>query len=317
MKVIVTGAAGFIGFNLTKELLKKKIKVIGLDNINNYYSPQLKKFRLTLLKKNKNFKFYKIDISNFKDLKKVLESNKNISIIYHLAAQAGVRYSVINPPAYFKSNIIGFFNILECCKFFKIKNLYYASSSSVYGDLKKFPLDERMNIHPKNFYALSKKTNEDMAEIYSKLYKFNTIGLRFFTVFGEYGRPDMFLFKLLDCSLNKKIFKLNNYGEHIRDFTYIKDVINIILKLKIKNNFKNEIYNICSSKPIHLKTMIKYISKYVELPKIKKISLQKADIIKTHGNNKKIIKITNFKKFTRTSVAIGNTINWYKNYYSK
>lgn len=317
MKVLVTGVAGFIGFNLTKALLKKKIKVIGLDNINNYYSPKLKKFRLTLLKKNKNFKFYKIDISNFKVLKKVLDSNKNISTIYHLAAQAGVRYSVINPPAYFKSNIIGFFNILESCKLFKIKNLYYASSSSVYGDLKNFPLDERMNIYPKNFYALSKKTNEDMAEIYSKLYKFNSVGLRFFTVFGEYGRPDMFLFKLLDCSLNKKIFKLNNYGKHIRDFTYINDVINIILKLKIKNKFKNEIYNICSSKPVHLKTMIKYISKHVELPKIKKVSLQKADIIKTHGNNKKIIKVTNFKKFTKTSVAIENTINWYKNYYSK
>ena len=142
-----------------------------------------------------------------------------------------------------------------------------------------------MNINPKNFYALSKKTNEEMAEVYSKLYRFNAVGLRFFTVFGEYGRPDMFIFKLLRCAFKKEIFQLNNFGNHIRDFTYINDVINLITRIKIKNSICNQIFNICSSRPVHLKKMIKIISLHVKLPKIEKISFQQADIIKTHGDN--------------------------------
>ena len=312
MKVLITGVAGFIGFHLARNLLKKKIKVIGIDNINHYYSTKLKNSRLEILKKNKNFIFYKSDITKFSNLNKIFNNNKSVDIIYHLAAQAGVRYSVVNPKTYFQSNVVGFFNILECCKNFRIKKLFYASSSSVYGDLKKFPLKEKANINPKNFYALSKKSNEEMAEIYSKLYKFNAIGLRFFTVFGEYGRPDMFIFKLLKCSFNKEIFQLNNFGNHIRDFTYINDVINLITRIKIKNRNSNEIFNICSSRPIHLKKMIKIISLYLKLPKIKKISFQQADIIKTHGDNKKILKNTKFNKFTNINKALKNTINWYK-----
>lgn len=312
MKVLITGVAGFIGFHLARNLLKKKIKVIGIDNINNYYSTKLKNSRLEILKKNKNFIFYKSDVTKFSNLNKIFNNNKSVDIIYHLAAQAGVRYSVVNPKTYFQSNVVGFFNILECCKNFRIKKLFYASSSSVYGDLKKFPLKEKANINPKNFYALSKKSNEEMAEIYSKLYKFNAIGLRFFTVFGEYGRPDMFIFKLLKCSFNKEIFQLNNFGNHIRDFTYINDVINLITRIKIKNRNSNEIFNICSSRPIHLKKMIKIISLYLKLPKIKKISFQQADIIKTHGDNKKILKNTKFNKFTNINKALKNTINWYK-----
>jgi UDP-glucuronate 4-epimerase len=231
-----------------------------------------------------------------------------------LAAQAGVRYSVVNPKKYFQSNIVGFFNILECCKDFRIKKLFYASSSSVYGDLKKFPLNEKMNINPKNFYALSKKTNEEMAEVYSKLYGFNAVGLRFFTVFGEYGRPDMFIFKLLRCAFKKEVFQLNNFGNHIRDFTYINDVINLITRIKIRNNICNQIFNICSSRPVHLKKMIKIISLHVKLPKIEKISFQQADIIKTHGDNKKILKNTKFNKFTNINKAIKNTIDWYKSH---
>ena len=312
MKILVTGAAGFIGFHLAQNLLKKKVKVIGIDNINNYYSPKLKKLRLQILKQHKNFTFYKSDITKFSNLKKIFRFNKNINIIYHLAAQAGVRYSVVNPKKYFKSNIVGFFNILECCKYFRIKKLFYASSSSVYGDLRKFPLNEKMNINPKNFYALSKKTNEEMAEVYSKLYGFNAVGLRFFTVFGEFGRPDMFIFKLLRCAFKKEIFQLNNFGNHIRDFTYINDVINLITRIKIKNSICNQIFNICSSRPVHLKKMIKIISLHVKLPKIKKISFQQADIIKTHGDNKKILKNTKFNKFTNINKALKNTIDWYK-----
>ena len=292
MKVLITGVAGFIGFHLARNLLKKKIKVIGIDNINHYYSTKLKNSRLEILKKNKNFIFYKSDITKFSNLNKIFNNNKSVDIIYHLAAQAGVRYSVVNPKTYFQSNVVGFFNILECCKNFRIKKLFYASSSSVYVDLKKF--------------------NEEMAEIYSKLYKFNAIGLRFFTVFGEYGRPDMFIFKLLKCSFNKEIFQLNNFGNHIRDFTYINDVINLITRIKIKNRNSNEIFNICSSRPIHLKKMIKIISLYLKLPKIKKISFQQADIIKTHGDNKKILKNTKFNKFTNINKALKNTISWYK-----
>ena len=312
MKILVTGAAGFIGFHLAQNLLKKKVKVIGIDNINNYYSPKLKNLRLKILKKHKNFTFYKSDITKFNNLKKIFKNTKRVDIIYHLAAQAGVRYSVVNPKKYFESNIVGFFNILECCKDFRIKKLFYASSSSVYGDLKIFPLNEKMNINPKNFYALSKKTNEEMAEVYSKLYRFNAVGLRFFTVFGEYGRPDMFIFKLLKCAFKKEVFQLNNFGNHIRDFTYINDVVNLITRIKIRKNISNEIFNICSSRPVHLKKMIKIISLHLKLPKIKKISFQQADIIKTHGDNKKILKNTKFNKFTDINKALKNTIDWYK-----
>ena len=316
MKILVTGAAGFIGFHLAQNLLKKKVKVIGIDNINNYYSPKLKKLRLQILKKHKNFTFHKSDITKLKDLKKIFKNNKSIDIIYHLAAQAGVRYSVVNPKKYFQSNIVGFFNILECCKDFRIKRLFYASSSSVYGDLKKFPLNEKMNINPKNFYVLSKKTNEEMAEVYSKLYGFNTVGLRFFTVFGEYGRPDMFIFKLLRCAFKKKIFQLNNFGNHIRDFTYINDVVRFIELIKF-NKEKHKIFNICSNKPIHLQNLLKMISKIVTLPKIVKIKFQKADVLKTHGDNKKIIKSTKIKKITDFNEALKNTISWYINNFKK
>jgi len=316
MKILITGAAGFIGYYYAKYFLDKNTKVIGIDNLNDYYSPKLKKIRLSILSKNKNFIFYKKDINNYKNLEKIF-LNHNINNIYHFAAQAGVRYSLLHPRKYLDSNVLGFFNILEICKNFNVKKLYYASSSSVYGDLKKFPLNENFNVEPKNFYSFSKKTNEDMAGIYSKLYRFNAIGLRFFTVFGEFGRPDMFIFKLLDCYYKKKIFKLNNYGNHIRDFTYINDAINMVTKIKFKNNYSHEIFNICSNRPLNLKKIIEIISKYSLLPKIKKVSFQHADSLKTHGDNVKILKNTRFKNFTNINLALKNTINWYKGYHSR
>ena len=232
MTILITGAAGFIGFHFAKYLLEKNITVLGIDNLNNYYSSKLKNIRLSILKKNKNFIFYKKDITEYKKIKKIFIDH-NITTIYHFAAQAGVRYSILHPRKYLDSNIKGFFNILEICKDFRIKKLYYASSSSVYGDLKTFPSNENFYTKPKNFYSFSKKTNEDMAEIYSRLYKFKAISLRFFTVFGEFGRPDMFIFKLLDCFYKKKVFKLNNYGNHTRDFTYINDAVDMVLKIKV------------------------------------------------------------------------------------
>jgi UDP-glucuronate 4-epimerase len=316
MKILITGSAGFIGYHFAKYFLKKNIKVIGIDNLNNYYSTKLKIIRLSILKKNKNFIFYKKDVIDYKSLKKIF-SNHNITLIYHFAAQAGVRYSILHPRKYLDSNIKGFFNILEMCKDFGIKKLYYASSSSVYGDLKTFPVNENIYTKPKNFYSFSKKTNEDMAEIYSKLYKFKAIGLRFFTVFGEFGRPDMFIFKLLDCFYKKKLFKLNNYGNHTRDFTYINDAVNMVAKIKVKNIRLHEIFNVCSNRPINLKKIIQIIYNYSGLPKIKKVSFQQADSLKTHGDNFKILKNTKFKNFTNINLALKNTIHWYKNYYSK
>ena len=316
MKILITGTAGFIGFHFAKYFLEKKITVIGIDNLNNYYSRKLKKIRLSILKKNKNFIFYKKDITEYKKIKKIFIDHK-ITTIYHFAAQAGVRYSILHPRKYLDSNIRGFFNILEMCKDFRIKKLYYASSSSVYGDLKTFPLNENFYTKPKNFYSFSKKTNEDMAEIYSRLYKFKAIGLRFFTVFGEFGRPDMFIFKLLDCFYKKKVFKLNNYGNHTRDFTYINDAVDMVVKIKVKNISFHEVYNVCSNRPINLKKIIQIINNYSGLPKIKKISIQQADSLKTHGDNFKILKNTKFKNFTNINLALKNTIHWYKNYYSK
>ena len=316
MKILITGAAGFIGFHFAKYLSEKNITVIGVDNLNNYYSPRLKNIRLSILKKNKNFIFYKKDITEYKKIKKIFIDH-NITTIYHFAAQAGVRYSILHPRKYLDSNIKGFFNILEICKDFRIKKLYYASSSSVYGDLKTFPLNENFYTKPKNFYSFSKKTNEDMAEIYSRQYKFKAIGLRFFTVYGEFGRPDMFIFKLLDCFYKKKVFKLNNYGNHTRDFTYINDAVNMVLKIKVKNISLHEIFNVCSNRPINLKKIIQIIYNFSGLPKIKKVSFQQADSLKTHGDNFKILKNTKFKNFTNINLALKNTINWYKNYYLK
>ena len=217
MKILITGCCGFIGFNISKYLLDKGFKIFGVDNLNDYYDVKIKKERLREIKKYKNFKFNKLDISNNKQLKKVFLKNKFNSVI-NLAAQAGVRYSIENPRKYLMSNTVGFYNILENSRIKSIKNLIFASSSSVYGDKSKFPIKETDNLNPKNFYGLTKKNNEEMAETYSNLYKMNICGLRFFTVYGEWGRPDMFMLKYIN---SKKKFDLFNKGEHYRDFTYI------------------------------------------------------------------------------------------------
>ncbi len=311
--ILITGVAGFIGFNLSISLLKDNKNIIGIDNINDYYSVKLKKDRLKELNKFKNFKFFKIDLVNYKNLNKIFRKYK-IDKIIHLAAQAGVRYSIENPKKYLNSNFVGFFNILELSRVNKITKIIYASSSSVYGNTKKFPLNEYSNLNPNNFYGLSKKTNEEIASIYSRYYKLKLIGIRFFTVYGEWGRPDMSIFKVIDASFKNKIFYLNNYGKHHRDFTYIGDVVMMLKKIKFQQKTKNEIYNICSNKPIKLAVIFKILSKYMKLPKIKKRKLQKADVVKTHGNNLKIIKNTKFKKFTSFKIGLLNTLDWYKKY---
>ena len=314
MKILITGSAGFIGYNLAKNLLEKKgFKIVGIDNLNDYYDVNLKKKRNNLLKKNKNFKFIKIDIKNQIKLKKIFKEQK-FDFVFHLAAQAGVRYSIDHPRKYVESNIMGFYNILENVEKYKVKRLFYASSSSVYGENKNFPLNEKENISPKNIYGLSKKINEEISLIYNNYYKVKLVGLRFFTIYGEWGRPDMMMVNFISSFYKKKIFKLYNFGNHVRDFTYVGDAVNIMYLL-LKNHKKLndfDIFNICSNNPINLKKIISFMKKNKINPKIKKVTLQKADILKTHGDNSKLLRFIKFKKFSNWKESVKKTIIWYQ-----
>ena len=316
MRILVTGCAGFIGFSLSSKLLKKfpNSKIFGIDNFDKYYSPKLKKNRKNVLIKNKNFFFKKIDLNDQKILEKFISKIKP-EIIFNLAAQAGVRYSLVNPRKYVHTNINGFFNLCEIAKKIKVKKIFYASSSSVYGESSLFPLKEDHVIKPKNIYGLSKKINEEMAEVYSANSKIKFVGLRFFTVYGPWGRPDMMIQKYIFNSFNNKKFELYNYGNHTRDFTYIEDVTNILVKLIKKKISKHEIFNICSSKPIHLKNVIGKLNNYLNKIKVVKKPLQKADIKKTHGSNKKIIKYIKYNNFYSFDYGIKKTFDWCQNYF--
>ena len=317
MKILITGACGFIGYHLSKKLLlNKKYKIFGIDNFDNYYSVKLKKKILINLKKIKNFSFKKIDIKNIKLLDNYF-NKKKFDIIFHLAAQAGVRYSIKNPKKYVENNILGFFNLLEASKKNKVKKIFYASSSSVYGDSNLFPLKENQLLRAKNLYSLSKEFNENLSAVYSKFNNLNLIGLRFFTAYGEWGRPDMMMMKYILAKKTKSKFYLYNYGNHSRDFTYIDDLTSILKKMIfIKYKKKHDIFNICSSKPIRITNVLKLIDKYLNNKVIiKKVSLQQADVLKTFGSNSKIIKLTKFKKFTPLNVGIKNLCNWAKEFY--
>ncbi len=318
MKILITGCAGFIGYHLSDFLIKKKnLSVIGLDNLNSYYSVRLKKLRLNKLKKFKRFKFFKVDISNYKKLEELFKKNK-FDIVVNLAAQAGVRYSITNPREYILTNILGFSNVLELSKKYKIKKLFYASSSSVYGEQKKFPIKESTKLFPKNIYSLTKKNNEEIAEIYFKYYGVRSMGLRFFTVYGEWGRPDMLMIKYMLAKVKKSFFVLNNNGNHYRDFTYIKDVIIILNKLifsKLKKG--HDVVNICSNNPISVKIVLNKINKLFGKPKIKLKKRLKIEVFKTHGSNNKIIKITGFKKFTNLNIGLSRLVNWSKKHLEK
>ena len=320
MQILITGAAGFIGFNLSKYLLENsKFKIFGVDNFNTYYSKSLKKDRIKELKKFHNFRFEKIDITNKKKLD-IFFKKKKISLIINLAAQAGVRYSLIKPTEYVDNNVLGFYNIICAANKYKVKRIIYASSSSVYGDSVIFPLSEKQKIKPKNIYALSKKINEEMADVFSEQFKIYFVGLRFFTVYGEWGRPDMFMMKYLQSSFNSsKKFYLNNFGNHIRDFTYIDDVCEIIKRLILSKNKKkyHQFFNICSNNPLNLSKIINQIDKLTfKKPKIFKRSLQKADVIKTHGSNKKILSKIGKMKFTKIEIGLEKTLDWFKKYYN-
>ena len=320
MKVLVTGCAGFIGFHVAKKLLANGNVVIGIDNLNNYYDISLKNKRLEILKSFKKFTFKKIDICNSTKLNSIFKQNK-IQNIIHLAAQAGVRYSLMRPKSYINSNINGFFNIIECCRYYGVVKLLYASTSSVYGNQKKFPLKEDFNTDsPIQLYAATKKSNELMAKAYSHLFNFQTIGMRFFTVYGPWGRPDMALFKFTKKILSNREIEIYNYGNHIRDFTYIDDVTEIIVRLnktkKIKK--KSEIFNIGNSNPVKLIDYIHQIEKSLnKIAKKKYLPLQAGDSKQTHSNTKKLHKILNYRPKVNFRNGVNNFVKWYRNHYSK
>ena len=308
---LITGAAGFIGFHTSLNLLKKGKRVIGIDNLNNYYAPKIKKDRLKILSKFNNFKFHKIDIINLKKLEKIFYKS-SITTIINLAAQAGVAYSLTNPKKYFLTNSLGFFNICLIAKKYNIRKVLFASSSSVYGDNQNLPVKESYELNPLSYYAITKQNNEQTAKFFSTISKTKYIGLRFFSVYGLYGRPDMIIYKLISSFKKKKTFYLNNFGEHKRDFTHVDDVMKIINRL-INKNLKNNynIFNICSSKPVSLKVIIQIFKKNKILPKLKLRGFQQGDIKDAYGCNNKInniIKIR-FKNFEK---SINEIINFEK-----
>ena len=292
MSILITGAAGFIGFHLCKLLIEKGFDVVGFDNLNNYYDQKLKKDRLNELKKESlendgDFIFVKGDLGDNKVLKEAFQikskqKKEEISIVVNLAAQAGVRYSIENPSAYVESNLVGFCNIIEQCRINKIEHFIYASSSSVYGSNKKLPFEESDNVdHPISLYAATKKSNELIAHTYSHLFNLPTTGLRFFTVYGPWGRPDMALFKFTDLIVKDKPIRVFNHGKIVRDFTYVDDIVEAILRLlkkpPIKKNFKDKIdahskknfvpykiFNIGNSQPTNLKDYIFAIENNLE-----------------------------------------------------
>ena len=284
MNILVTGIVGFIGFSFAQKLAKKypKNKIIGLDNFDDYYSVRLKKDRSNYLKKNKNIKIIKADITNKNNLKKIFKKYKP-KIIFNFAAQAGVRYSLKNPRKYLDTNINGFFNLCECAKNYNTQKMFYASSSSVYGDTKKFPLKENDKLNPKNIYGLSKKFNEELAEVYSFNSKVKFIGLRFFTVYGQWGRPDMMMIKYINCSLKNKNFELYNYGNHVRDFTYIDNVIqaNMLSLIVTDKKALNTVYNVAYGERNTLNDLVGYLKDYLS-----RVDSSIKDIPILHGPNR-------------------------------
>ena len=317
MKILITGAAGFIGFSLSRYILdlEKNHKIIGVDILNSYYSLKLKKKRLNILKNYKNFQFIKLDLANDKTLNKKLK-NLKIDLVINLAAQAGVRYSLSNPEEYVKSNQIGFFNVLNYCKRHNLK-LIYASSSSVYGEYNQFPTDEWQKLNPKNIYSATKLGNEIFAEIFSKFYDMEIIGLRFFTVYGEWGRPDMFILKYLQTANENKKFTFYNKGNYYRDFTYIHDAIKLITPLifKKKKYFKkHEIFNVCSNRPIKMYYVYDKLKRLFIHKKLIHAKKNDLDVYKTHGSNKKILRFSKKRSFINFDKALMNTFEWFKNH---
>lgn len=339
MKILVTGSAGFIGFHLAKVLLKRGDEVVGLDNINDYYDVNLKYARLNELgidarhceeRSNPSLiqsstypkhKFIKANLEDRDTINKLFEEEK-FDIVCNLAAQAGVRYSIQNPYAYIESNILGFINILEACRNYGMKNLVYASSSSVYGlnEAQPFKTTDKTDT-PISLYAATKKSNELMAHTYSHLYGINTVGLRFFTVYGPWGRPDMAPMLFSDAILNDRAIKVFNYGKMSRDFTYIDDIVNgivNIIDLQLKNEDKRayKLYNIGNNSPVELLEFIETLEKAIGKEAKKEfLPIQDGDVESTYADVSDLIADFGYKPDTKLSEGINEFVKWYRGFY--
>jgi len=333
LKILVTGAAGFIGSTLSLRLLERGDEVVGIDNLNDYYDVNLKLARLERLQGYPRFKFVKLEIADKQAMEDLFVREK-FQKVMHLAAQAGVRYSITNPHAYIDSNIVGFINILEGCRHNGVEHLAYASSSSVYGANTKMPFSIHDNVdHPVSLYAASKKANELMAHTYSHLYNLPTTGLRFFTVYGPWGRPDMSLFMFTRSILEGKAIDVFNYGNHLRDFTYIDDIVEGVIRVIDQPAQPNldwmggnpdpatslapyRIYNIGNNNPVHLLTFIETLEKCLGKEAIKNLlPLQPGDVPETYADVSDLVHDLGYKPATLLENGIRNFVEWYKDFY--
>lgn len=334
MKILVTGAAGFIGSALCLKLLDRGNEVIGIDNHNDYYDPALKEARLARHLNHPSYAHLRIDLSDRAAIEALFENHKPTHVV-NLAAQAGVRYSIENPLAYIDSNVVGFAHILEGCRNHDVKHLVYASSSSVYGANKNMPFSTEHNVdHPLSVYAASKKSNELMAHTYSHLYELPTTGLRFFTVYGPWGRPDMALFKFTKSILEGKPIPVFNYGKHRRDFTYIDDIVEGIMRVldepaKSNPDWNGEtpdpssssapwkVYNIGNNQPVELLTYIEALEKALGIEAKKEmLPMQPGDVLHTYADVTDLFKQFNYKPATKVEDGVESFVNWYKTYFN-
>lgn len=333
MRALVTGVAGFIGFHVALRLLDEGFDVIGIDNLNDYYDVGLKNTRVNILKKYEKFDFRLQDLKEKQSIVNIFRYD-NPEYVIHLGAQAGVRYSLDNPYAYIESNIVGFLNVLEGCRLFKPKHLIYASSSSVYGLNRKLPFSVNDSVdHPVSFYAATKKSNELMAHTYSHLFNIPSTGLRFFTVYGPFGRPDMALFKFTNAILKGETIEVYNNGNMSRDFTYIDDVVESIYRLINHAPVNNaewsvesgivssssapyKIYNIGNSKPNNLMEYISALEESIGI-EAKKIflPLQQGDVLDTYSDTSELYDLIKFKPSTNIHFGINRFVDWYKDFY--
>ncbi|AZJ24438.1 capsular biosynthesis protein CpsI (plasmid) [Bacillus wiedmannii bv. thuringiensis] len=335
MKILVTGAVGFIGFHLTKRLLAQGINVIGVDSLNDYYDIFLKKDRLKILRENNNFEFHKMDISNKEKLNKIFTDRK-VNIVINLAAQAGVRYSIDNPHSYINSNLVGFINILEACRLYNIKHLIYASSSSVYGANTNIPFSTKDSVnHPVSLYAATKKSNELLAHTYSHLFNIPTTGLRFFTVYGPWGRPDMAYYSFTRNIIEENTIKVFNNGDMKRDFTYIDDIVEAMIRLLDNAPIYNggwdtanpdpsssyapyKIYNVGNNNPIKLMEFINVLEKLIgKKARIEFLPLQQGDVKETYADISDLQTDVGFSPSTTIAEGLTQFVNWYNEYYVK
>lgn len=333
MKILVTGAAGFIGMHVCQKLLQRGDQVVGLDNLNDYYSPELKQARLAQLQPFAGFSFEKIDIANTEAIEKLFLQQRFDAVV-HLAAQAGVRYSLKNPLAYAQSNLIGFTNILEACRHNPVKHLVYASSSSVYGGNTKVPFSESDNVdHPVSFYAASKKANELMAHSYSHLYGISSTGLRFFTVYGPWGRPDMAMWLFTEAILQNQPIKVFNHGKLQRDFTYIDDIVEGVIRVldqpatgtentnadqldPASSSAPHRIFNIGNHQPVELETFISTLEQCLGKTAVKQyMEMQAGDVFATYADTSRLQAAVGFQPDTRLSDGVENFVRWYKQYH--